>query len=623
MTRADQQLSLAFPETNLEEPSHQGDKRLPSEFTEVPEECRPEVQRRYKYIDAIRQRIDSGRKFKGLRRLTKEVALAIGDVNPPSRKTLCRWYRRFVASGGNIRSLIPLVRNRGNWHRRIHPEVLKIIGDIVVEQYLSPRRTSIRTAWISIILRIHEANRFRSPDDELIPPSYYSVRREVRRLNKRKWLAARNRKGTAVPRAKVAKLRLTPTRPLERVEIGHTQLDVLVVDSKMGMPLGRPWLSIAIDLYSGCCLGIYLSLEPPSYLAVMRCLFHAIAPKSGVKVRYLSVVRSWDAHGLPEAVVVANGREFHSKHFEDACNRLGILIEYAPVRRVYWKGAVERQFRNFNELLPHLQLGTTFSDHPENADDHAEKRTVIDMRTIDELLHIYIVDHYNQRLHPETKQIPAIVWKRGIEAHPPALPPRPEELEILLQVTEERVISRSGIKLHGLFYNSGGLAPLWRGMRKGERVRVKFDPTDLSLIHVFDAAKGTVITVPAVNRAYTRGLTLSQHRVVMESARRQAFEKASAVHLVRAKRRIVEIVTRGQAQAKRNAYRQVLVRYLNHAEVGQGAMLEKRRRVPKRVVSSSVTAGTRSHTRTELKDEDVLKSSALETNNCLSRKEGK
>jgi putative transposase len=68
-------------------------------------------------------------------------------------------------------------------------------------------------------------------------------------------------------------------RPLERVEIDHTLVDTHIVDAKDGGPLGRPWLTIAIDVFTRVVLGFYLALEPPSRLSLALCLRHAILPK--------------------------------------------------------------------------------------------------------------------------------------------------------------------------------------------------------------------------------------------------------------------------------------------------------------------------------------------------------
>lgn len=69
------------------------------------------------------------------------------------------------------------------------------------------------------------------------------------------------------------------TRPLERVEMDHFLCDVHLVCEKTGVRLGRPWLTLAVDHYSGMVLGYHLSFAPPSAASVLAALRHAILPK--------------------------------------------------------------------------------------------------------------------------------------------------------------------------------------------------------------------------------------------------------------------------------------------------------------------------------------------------------
>jgi len=43
--------------------------------------------------------------------------------------------------------------------------------------------------------------------------------------------------------------------PLERVQIDQTRIDVVVVNEGDRLPIGRPWLTLAIDVASRVFLG--------------------------------------------------------------------------------------------------------------------------------------------------------------------------------------------------------------------------------------------------------------------------------------------------------------------------------------------------------------------------------
>jgi putative transposase len=137
---------------------------------------------------------------------------------------------------------------------------------------------------------------------------------------------------------------------------------------------------------------------------------------------------------------------------------------------------------------------------------------------------------------------------------------------------EKRVISRKGVELNGLYYNSPELARLRsnyepednrrkEGKRQREKAIIKYDPTDLSTIYVLDPTSHQFIEVPAVNQEYTQGLTLWQHRVIKNLAAMSA-KRVDLVALALAKQKIQEIVDREWQQSHRGKSRKSMARWL-------------------------------------------------------------
>ena len=56
---------------------------------------------------------------------------------------------------------------------------------------------------------------------------------------------------------------LSTARPLEIVQIDHTKADIFVVDEKSRKPIGRPWLTLAMDVFSRMVTGFYLMTCSP------------------------------------------------------------------------------------------------------------------------------------------------------------------------------------------------------------------------------------------------------------------------------------------------------------------------------------------------------------------------
>jgi putative transposase len=311
-------------------------------------------------------------------------------------------------------------------------------------------------------------------------------------------------------------------------------------------------------------VGMYISFNPPGYLSVMHCLIHAIKPKTYIKDKYPNVKNTWDAYGIPEQIVTDNGPEFHGIHFEDACLQLGTAVNYAPPRRGQHKGSVERFFRTQNQELLHEQPGTTFSNIVDLADYDPKKNAVISIDALQELTHKFIVDIYHQSKHRILQDAPARVWQVAIAEYPPALPRRHQDLQVLLGCIAQRTISASGIELHTLFYNDERLAGLRRRLKPGERAAVKYDPSDLSMIHVADKENDEYITVPAVNQAYTQNLSLWQHNIIRRHANQIAKGSVDIVALCLAKEELQEIVNREWLKTQKTRRRQVIARFVNY-----------------------------------------------------------
>jgi hypothetical protein len=68
--------------------------------------------------------------------------------------------------------------------------------------------------------------------------------------------------------------------PLDVVQIDHTPADVIVVDEHDRQPIGRPWLTLALDVASRAVLGFYVSLDAPSLVSVAMVLTNAVLLKA-------------------------------------------------------------------------------------------------------------------------------------------------------------------------------------------------------------------------------------------------------------------------------------------------------------------------------------------------------
>lgn len=310
-------------------------------------------------------------------------------------------------------------------------------------------------------------------------------------------------------------------------------------------------------------VGIYLSFHRPGALSVMQCLLHAIKPKSYVNSMYPVVKNDWPTYGIPEEIWVDNAPEFYSSHFTDACLQLGITPNHSPVGQAWFRATIERWFGTLNKRLLHELPGTTFSNIFHKKDYDPQKHAIISLEALLQIIHIWIVDYYHKRFHRGIQDIPCRRWAEGVVNDPPNLPPRIDELDILLGFIDHRRVSSSGIELFSLYYNSSELSLVRRWLEKGEKVTIKYDPTDISVIYVWDKHNSRFIHVPAIDQEYTRGLTLWQHQVIRRYALHFVKDHIDIVALCQAKKAIQKIVEDERLLRRRIGGKQKIAHYLN------------------------------------------------------------
>jgi len=478
-----------------------------------------------------------------------------GAVSLPS---IYRWLKDYTESGHDLRALIPATHRRGGCgESRLSAAVEAIVESTIHDKCHRREVVTIDDVVQEIAVRLAEENRSRAAHEKLEAPSRRTVARRIRALDERSRFADQH--GARAAKREFSQYGKTPypQLPLERVEIDHTRADLIVIDDQDNLPLGRLTLTYCLDMATRYPLGYYMGFEPPSYLTVMECLYHAIRPKKNTREKY-GTEHEWSAYGLPSVLVVDNGREFIGQDLQDACLLLGIVLQQAPLKTPHFKAGVERLFRTLNTMLFHTLPGTTFSNPQQRGDYDSAKQACVYLSDVDRIMHLFVVDIYAQRFHRGMQSSPARRWEAATTSFWPRLPANAEELAILLGRVSYRALHHYGVQFQSLRYNSPDLTTL-RTRLKGEKVKLKYHPGDLSRLHVYDPFDQRYIEVPALDQEYTQGLSLWKHRIIRRAARTE-FDSVDLVALGRAKRKIQEIVEAGR-QRKQTGTRARVARW--------------------------------------------------------------
>lgn len=445
-----------------------------------------------------------------------------------------------------LTSLLPGRRGRRHGQRQLRAEVEDVIKGTIEEVYLTRQR-----ARLSVLMREVEQRCRRLA---LPAPSRKAVQSRVNTRTAAEIIARREGRRAARDRFAPATGGLDAPAPLSVVQIDHTLVDVIVVDSVTRAPIQRPWLTLATDVCSRCVLGFYLSLESPSAVSVALCIAHAALPKDEW-LAARAVKGTWPARGIPERLHLDNGREFHSEALLRGCEQHAIAVDYRPVRTPHYGGHIERLIGAMMGKV-HLLPGTTFSNVQEKGDWDPDKTASLTLVELEQWLATAIVGVYHQEIHRGLGTTPLAAWERGVshDAHEslPICDPRRFLIDFL--PIERRRIRREGVFLHSIAYWSGVLAT-WIGER--EKMIVRYDPRDLSRVYLL-APDGRYYDL-AYRDLRRPPISFWEHRAALkrlrEDARREVNEMA-IFEAIEAMRRLTEHASTHTKSIRRRRERQ-------------------------------------------------------------------
>ena len=426
-----------------------------------------------------------------------EVARELGDICVPSISTIRRWYTKF--SGSDVVKLVPKHAAKGRANV-IAGELEETLQDVIDEIYLKLERPKISTVVGEYLKRIDERNALRLPSGQLIKPCGMTIRRYISKLDPYEVDVHRLGKHAANKKHRVAGGVLVVAGILDRWEIDHTLLDVLLVDEETGLVIGRPYITIVLDKYSRMIMGYLIHLAAPNTETVLRVIERSIRPKADFLKRFPKVQNEWRAHGMPARIVPDNAAEFHADDLIAGFNELGIEIMYPRSRGPEMKGSVERFFRTLNMGLIHNLPGTTFSNTQQKADYKSEEHACLTLAELEASVVKWVVDGYHQTPHRGlSKSTPAQVWGLGEISQLIKLPVDPDALECILARRSSVKVHHYGIEVGGYGYHSPELAELRMRMKLNESISVRYRD-EVGHVWVYDRFRNVFLQVPVKDK---------------------------------------------------------------------------------------------------------------------------
>ncbi|MBV1775081.1 DDE-type integrase/transposase/recombinase [Burkholderiaceae bacterium DAT-1] len=444
------------------------------------------------------RRLDIIRPLLHLAKRTRKDVEARAHEFKVHTNTLYTWLKAYEAQG-IMTALLPKAQRKDKGTQKLQAEIEAIIQDVIQKEYLTSQRKSKQWICNEVKQRCVAAG--------IEPPHANTVRGRIKAVPSE--VAVSKRQGR-----KTAENLYSPVEgsfpgadcPYSVIQIDHTKLDIILVDDVYRRPIGRPWITLAIDVFSRMVAGFYVSFDPPGALSTGLCLAHAILAKDQWLSKR-SIDGIWPCFGLPRKLHMDNAKEFRGQMLERACRQYGIDIEWRPVARPHFGGHIERLLGTLATEIKSLP-GTTFSNVSERGEYDSEGKAALTLSEFEQWLTTYIIKIYHLRMHSGIGMPPIALYKRGIfgdENRPGVgLPERiqnEEKLRLDLMPFEERTVQDYGIVIDDIHYYSDVLRR-WINARDPEKPKYKRkfmfrrDPRDLSTVQFYDPELSQYFAIP-------------------------------------------------------------------------------------------------------------------------------
>ncbi|MDQ0839193.1 integrase catalytic domain-containing protein [Sphingomonas faeni] len=346
---------------------------------------------------------------------------------------------------------------------------------------------------------------------------------------------------------------LTASFAMQRVIIDHTRLDVHVRDETREIVLGRPWLTLAIDVATRAVVAYLITFVDPSAWTVGEILRRMALPKrppADLATRYpiLAQIR-----GKPHEVIVDNATEFRSHTMEAAARAAGFGVRYCPVGRPRYRAIGERPMGTVPRLICENMPGRVMLlNEAKRLDDKPEKDA---WATMDELEGIanHAVAEYNVNPHDGIGgRQPALLFeidanRRGIDNFADLDSFRLDTMAIHVDAQ----LSPSGIRAFGClrYHHVARVPDLLSDLRPSEcrrkrrddataTVDFRYDPMDISRIYVWNRVRRTYVELVCDDEDYADGMPLYLHEMIRDfaTAQKLAFNTSAERALARSRR---------------------------------------------------------------------------------------
>lgn len=484
---------LAPPKQLSNNPGEADDEKADTDIISVDKVHWDEADRRYGFIKPL---LDAPRRT---REMVEEQARSAGV----HAGTIYRWISNYRGSE-QMSALLPNKRGFKKGGSRLLPEIDVIVTATIDDFYLNKQKRSVKKTCEEVENRCRNAG--------FKPPHRNTIRNRVNELSDKDKVERRHGRKAASDAFDPAPGSFPGADfPLAYVQIDHTLLDIILVDEIGRRPIGRPWFTAAIDVYSRMLCGFYVSLDPPGALAAGLAIAHSILPKENWLMQY-EIETLWSVWGIPRTIHADNAKEFRGDMLKRACREHGIDTDFRIVANPRYGGHIER-FMGTVAIEIHALPGTTFSNPIDRGDYDSEGKAVFTLKELEKWLAIFFIEVYHQRVHSALGMSPAQKYLQGVmgskDRPGTGLPKRITDehgLRLDFMPYFERTIQPYGVRIDNVEYYHDALRPFINAVDPEDPKKInkrKFtfrrDPRDISRVFFYDPEHKRYMAIPYSN----------------------------------------------------------------------------------------------------------------------------
>ena len=410
--------------------------------------------------------------------------------------TLYRWQERYKSTG----TILGLISNKvgakkGN--TRLNSEIEILIKRIIDSYYLTIQKPSVQSVVDKVLAECKRMN--------IIAPHSNTIRNRIESITEYEKLKKQGNRGIARTKYEPAPNKFEADYPLQLIEIDHTPCDIILVDDEHRLPIGRPWITVAIDIYSRMIVGYYLSMNAPSVTSVGMCVSNTILPKDTLLAKF-DVNANWNVWGFPETIHVDNGADFRADAVKKAGLAHGINIEFRPVGRANFGGHIERVIGTLMHEIHNLP-GTTFSNIKQRGEYDSDANASMTFFEFEKWLVTFITKIYHKRVHNSLSLTPEQQWEEGLFGDENSIgfiqkPSSNSTIILDFLPIYERTIQKNGVNIDGLNYYEHVLRTKINQTENGKKKQFIFkrDPRDISYVWFYEESTKEYFKIPVANQ---------------------------------------------------------------------------------------------------------------------------